>query len=71
VELSSLGRVLLVVAVVIAVVGVLFVVAGAVGLGKLPGDLAIRRGNVRAYAPIGTCILLSVLLTIVFSVFRR
>lgn len=70
-ELSSLGRVLLGIAVVIAVVGVVFVVAGAAGLGKLPGDVTIRRGSVRIYAPIATCLLLSVLLTIAFAVLRR
>jgi hypothetical protein len=40
-------------------------------LGRLPGDFAIRRGNVSFYFPLATSILLSVLLTILFALFRR
>ncbi|MBI4456801.1 MAG: DUF2905 domain-containing protein [Acidobacteria bacterium] len=43
-------------------------------LGKLPGDISIQRGNWSIYIPITTCILVSILLTLVFfifSLFRR
>ncbi len=40
-------------------------------LGRLPGDINIQRGNFSIYIPITTCILLSILLTLIFSLFRR
>lgn len=41
------------------------------GLGRLPGDLVIDRGGVVIYAPITTAIIVSVLLSLVFWLFRR
>ncbi len=40
-------------------------------LGKLPGDITIKRENFTFYFPLATSILISVLLTILFSLFRR
>jgi len=75
-DLSSLGKVLLLFAVVLGVVGLLLIIMGNVPfLGKLPGDLVIRRGGVTFFFPIVTCILLSVVLTVlinlIFWIFRR
>ena len=58
------------------VVGVLLVVAGiliklGVPIGRLPGDIVVRRGNSTFYFPIVTCILASVLLTILAAVLRK
>jgi hypothetical protein len=44
---------------------------GGMNLGRLPGDLYIRRGNLTLYFPITTGILLSVIATIVVSLLRR
>jgi hypothetical protein len=57
-------------------IGVLFVLGGlliqaGVPLGRLPGDIAIRRGNSSFYFPIVTCILVSVVLTVLGMFFRR
>ena len=70
-DLSSLGRVLLVVALVVAAVGVVLLAAGALGLGRLPGDISLGEGNVRFYAPIVTCLVLSVLATIIVNLVSR
>jgi len=40
-------------------------------LGKLPGDIIIRRGNTIIFFPIVTCILLSIILSLILSIFRR
>jgi hypothetical protein len=40
-------------------------------VGKLPGDIYIRRGNFTFYFPIVTCILISIVATIIFSLMRR
>ena len=38
---------------------------------RLPGDFAVRRGNFSFYFPLATSIVLSILLTLLFSIFRR
>jgi hypothetical protein len=73
---ADLGRVLLVIGGVIALLGVLLLVVGRVPfLGRLPGDISIRRGNASFFFPIVTCLVLSVVLTIVVNLllllFRR
>jgi hypothetical protein len=55
--------------IVLIVLGVL--VAWGVPLGRLPGDLSVRRGNLSFHFPIVTCILLSVVLTLLFRFFGR
>ena len=70
-SLEGLGRVLIGGAVVLLVIGGLFLVLGRFGLDRLPGDLVFRRGNVTIYFPIGLMILLSVLGTIVLNLFFR
>ena len=44
---------------------------GAGWLGRLPGDIRIERGNFGFYFPIVTCIIISVVLTLLMSLFRR
>jgi Protein of unknown function (DUF2905) len=67
-ELAQLGRVLLVVGILFAVFGVALVFADRVPLlGPLPGDISFGGGNWTVYVPIGTSIVLSLLLTAAFS----
>jgi uncharacterized membrane protein YidH (DUF202 family) len=70
-DLSGLGRILLVLALVIAVFGVVMILAGRGLIPRLPGDIAIERRNFRFYFPLGTSIALSVVLTIVLNLFLR
>ena len=70
-EVSSLGKVLVVVGLVVVALGVVLVVGGAFGLGHLPGDFAWGKGNVRFYAPIATCLLLSLVVSLVLAFLTR
>lgn len=70
-DLSGLGRVLLILAVVIAVVGVILILAGRGLIPRLPGDIAIERKNFRFYFPLGTSILVSLVLTLLLNLFLR
>jgi hypothetical protein len=63
------GRLLIVVGLVIAGAGLLVVFG--VPLGRLPGDVVIRRGSATFYFPLGTSILVSVVLTVLFAILRR
>jgi uncharacterized protein HemY len=64
-----MGKLLLIAGLIIAGVGLL-VMAG-LPLGRLPGDITLRRGNTTFYFPLVTSILLSVLLTLLFAILRR
>ena len=70
--LEGIGRLLIGAAVVLLVLGVLFLLLGRFGLDRLPGDIVIRRGSFTLYFPIGLMILLSILGTIILNLlFRR
>jgi hypothetical protein len=64
-----MGKLLVVVGVLIALVGV-FVMLG-VPIGRLPGDITYRRGQTTFYFPIVTSIIASVLLTLLLALLRR
>ena len=67
---SSLGRLLVITGVVIAGIGLLFVLSGRVPfLGRLPGDIELRGDGWTVYAPLATSILLSLLLTLALNLF--
>lgn len=70
-ELSSVGKLLVVVGLVVVGVGAAFVAASALGLGRLPGDLSFRRGNLRIFVPLATSLVLSVVATVVINLFLR
>jgi hypothetical protein len=64
-----LGKLLLLVGLAIAGMGLLMMVG--LPLGRLPGDIAIKRDHFSFYFPITTSIILSIILTLIFSFFRR
>lgn len=66
------GKFLLVCGLILAGIGLLFMLAGRIGwIGKLPGDIIIKRENVTFYFPLVTCIIISVVLSLLFWLFRR
>ncbi|HKY73649.1 MAG TPA: DUF2905 domain-containing protein [Nitrospira sp.] len=82
-EWEALGKLFVGIGLAIAVVGVLFVLADRIPgisslfswVGKLPGDIFIKRDNFSLFFPLGTSIVLSLLLSLVFYflswIFRR
>ena len=70
--MGDLGRGLILFSVVLALVGVLLTLAGKIPwLGKLPGDIVYRGEHVTFYFPIVTCLLISIVLSLLFYLFRR
>jgi hypothetical protein len=63
-----MARFLIVLGLVILVAGLLWPYLSQIGLGRLPGDLVIERRNVAIYFPLMTCLLLSVLFSLVLWV---
>jgi hypothetical protein len=74
--LRELGKALLIFGIVLACAGAFLLIGGKLPLrlGRLPGDIAYRGRNGNFYFPVVTCLLLSVLLTLLFwivNLFRR
>lgn len=78
--MSELGRMLLILGVVLALAGVVLLLGDKLPLrelwerfplGRLPGDIHIRREGFSFSFPVVTCLILSVVLTLIFSLFRR
>jgi len=64
-----MGKILVVIGLVIAGLGLLVMLG--IPLGRLPGDIVIRRGNFSFYFPLATSIILSILLSLLFALLRR
>jgi hypothetical protein len=64
-----MGKLLVIIGLGIAAVGLLMTIG--VPFGRLPGDIVVRRGSFSFYFPIVTCVVLSLLATIIFSFLRR
>ena len=64
-----MGKLLLLIGLVIAALGGLMMLG--LPLFRLPGDVAMRRGNFSFYFPLTSSIILSILLTLLFALFRR
>src|SRR5207245_171841 len=72
VSVPELGKFLVGLGAVIVVLGLLlWSGVGSGWLGRLPGDIRIERGNSTFYFPIVTCIIISIVLSLIFSLFRR
>jgi len=71
---QQIGKWLIVAGLVIVLLGALMVLLGRVGLFRLPGDLEFGSKNWRVYIPIASCIVISIVLTLILWLvnhFRR
>jgi hypothetical protein len=70
--MEGLGKFLVLLGVTITIVGVsLWAGFGKGWLGRLPGDISIERGGWTFYFPIVTCIIISIVVSILLNIFRR
>jgi hypothetical protein len=68
---EGLGKVLLALGGIIFLTGLVFLFLGRVGLGRLPGDILIKKENLTIYIPITTMLLISIIMTLIFNLWRR
>lgn len=66
--MQDIGKALLGLGLLLALVGIVLIFAGRIGLplGRLPGDMAYRGKHVQVFFPLGTSILLSIVLSLLF-----
>jgi hypothetical protein len=73
--MASLGKALIIIGLLIAALGLLVWSGGSIPLvsrlGRLPGDIYIRRDNFTFYLPITTCIVLSIVISLLIGLLRR
>jgi hypothetical protein len=74
--MTELGKILLMFGLLMVILGVILLAAGNLSgkvpwLGRLPGDIYIERGDWKFYFPLATSILISILLTLIFSFLGR
>jgi hypothetical protein len=69
--MESLGKLLIIAGLIMAALGLLFLGGAKLGMGRLPGDIFIQKGNFSFYFPIVTSIVLSIILTIFLSFISR
>ena len=62
--MNDLGKTVIIIGVALVIVGIIITMAGKIpGVGKLPGDIFIKKENFSFYFPLTTCILLSIILS--------
>jgi hypothetical protein len=70
--MPGIGKSLIVIGLIIAAVGVILVFSGKIPwLGRLPGDIYVKRQNFAFYFPLATCILISVILSLILWLLHR
>lgn len=70
-SLESFARILLIAGGLIAASGILLLLVSRLGIGRLPGDIFIQRGNFTFYFPLVTMLVISIILTILINFLRR
>jgi len=70
--MAGLGKSLIILGIIIALSGVIITCAGRIPwLGRLPGDIFIKRNNFTFYFPLATSILISLIISLFFWLFRK
>jgi hypothetical protein len=67
----NISRILIVAGVILLLAGLAWPLLARLGLGRLPGDIMVERGNFRFYFPLATSLVISLFLTLLFWLFRR
>ena len=66
-----MSRTLIIIGIVLVILGLLWPWLQKSGLGRLPGDIALERDNFRFYFPITTSVIVSIIITLLFWLFRK
>ena len=67
----TISRILIVAGVILVIAGLAWPLLTRLGLGRLPGDIMVERGNFRFYFPLASSLVVSIFLTLLFWLFRR
>ena len=63
-------KILIIIGIILIIIGVLYPYIKKLGLGQLPGDILFKTGNTTFFFPIITCIIISIVLSVIFNLFK-
>ena len=66
----NMQKILIIIGIILLIVGLLYPYIKKLGLGQLPGDILFKTGNSTFFFPVMTCIIISIILTIIFNLFK-
>ena len=66
----NMQKILIIIGIILLIVGLLYPYIKKLGLGQLPGDILFKTGNSTFFFPVMTCLIISIILTIIFNLFR-
>ncbi|MCF6461346.1 DUF2905 domain-containing protein [Clostridium sp. Cult3] len=69
--MAPFGRIILLMGVVLVLVGGILILGDKFGLGKLPGDIFIQKGNFTFFFPIVSTLIISIILTLLLNIFKK
>jgi len=69
--MNQLGKFFILIGITLLIFGVLMIIGEKFGLGKLPGDIFIQKGNFTFFFPIVSSIIISLILTIILNIFKK
>lgn len=70
--MNGLGKSVIIAGIIITVLGIIIAFAGKIPwMGRLPGDIYIKRSNFTFYFPVVTCILLSIIISFIFWLLKK
>ena len=69
---TLMGKMLILMGIILVLVGIIMTVGNKIPwIGRLPGDIIIKRENYSLYFPLTSCVIISIILTLLFYLFRR
>ena len=66
----KMQKILIIIGIILLILGLLYPYIKKLGLGQLPGDILFKTGNSTFFFPVMTCLLISIVLTIIFNLFK-
>ena len=66
----NMQKILIVIGIILLIVGLLYPYIKKLGIGQLPGDILFKTGNSTFFFPVMTCLIISIILTIIFNLFK-
>jgi len=71
--MSQIGKTLLLIGIIFVLAGIVLMIAGKfnIPLGRLPGDISYQKKNVTVFAPFGTMLVISIIITLILNIISR
>ena len=66
----NMQKILIIIGIILLLLGLLYPYIKKLGLGQLPGDILFKTGNSTFFFPVMTCLIISIILTIIFNLFK-